>query len=276
MSRALALALVLGSCAAGCSLSETERKAVRDVVTLRRGTISDLRAQRLTGPFHRYEVPPEEMMRVAADAVRTARDFRGRPAKVRESVRYREVVAKESAAEAPPIPSYSDEWTTAVVVTVHDVPGEPEASRVEWHSARRSVLMGGVTDWERSLPGWIDEVLAKRARGGDGVPGVEPLPETIDLSTANDRFRARWNEVLALRDLVPPPPAPPAADAGPAAPADPSDGARRARYRADLAAYARAADAYREAMDDFRDGLEFAREWQRLAPPAPEPATCAR
>lgn len=258
--RAVVLALALGSSASGCRLSETERDSVRDVLTLRRGTISDLRALRLTGPFTRYEVPPGEMLLVVADAAGKARDSRGRPARRRVSPRYGEVVAKESAPEAPPDPSYDDEWSTAAVITVHPVANEPEASRVEFHAARRSVLMGGLTDWNRSLPGWIDEVLRARTEGGPGVPGAEHLPERADLSAAGSRFLAKWNDVLALRDAVPPPPVPPAERA---------DAAAMTKYRAALASYARAADAYRTGLQEIR-GVEFAHEWARIEPkPAP-------
>ena len=162
----VACALTLPGC-----LSKNVRAAAHDVFTLRNGTISELRNRRGSGPFRRYDVPPDEMLQVIAEACRHAKDLAGRPVTgVDVSVRYREVVAKERAPDAPADPGYSEDWRTAVVATVHPIEGEPGASRVEIHGGQRSPLLGGANDWERSLPGWIDEVLRERAATTPSAP----------------------------------------------------------------------------------------------------------
>lgn len=156
----LALALGLPGCA-----SELAADAARDVLTLRQGTMSGLKRLRGTGPFREFAVPPAEMLEVAAAACRKAKGLRGRPVTVVEvSPRYGEVTAKEQPADAPEDASYGDEWVSAVLIIVHPVPTRPGVSKVEWHHARRSPLMGCGVDWARSLPGWIDEALAERSR----------------------------------------------------------------------------------------------------------------
>lgn len=179
MRSALAGALLAGLSAgslagalagAGCRVSPVVGEAARDVLTLRSGTITGLKALRGSGPFTRYEVAPEAMLDVLAAACRKARDLGGRPVtSVTISRHYGEVTAKEHAPDAPADPGYSEEWRTAVVATVHPLAGEPGACRVEVHAARRSPLMGGANLWERDLPGWIDEVLRERGRREQGL-----------------------------------------------------------------------------------------------------------
>lgn len=166
---------LLSACLAACRVSPVVLESARDVLTLRTGTISELRDLRGTGPRRRYPVAPDEMLEVLADACRRARDLRGRPVTgVSVSRRYREVVAKERAPDAPADPGYGEEWRTAVVATVHPVADQPGACDVELHAARRSPLLGGATDWARRLPGWIDEVLA--ARGATSAPSATDRP----------------------------------------------------------------------------------------------------
>ena len=170
MKRWWGTAVLLAGLLPGC-VSKHVRAVAHDVFTLRSGTISALKAQRGTGPFRRYEVAPDELLDLIAEAAGKARDLWGRPVgSVDVSRHYREVVAKERAPDAPADPGYSEDWRTAVVVTVHPVEGEPGASRVEIHAGRRSPLLGGRNDWQRSLPGWIDEVRRERAAARPSPP----------------------------------------------------------------------------------------------------------
>ena len=157
------LLLLVAPGAPGC-VSKDVRESARDVLTLRSGTVSELRDRRGRGPFRRYELPPAEMLEVLGAAARKARDLAGRPVSaVTVSARYGEVVAKERGPDDPAEGSYQEDWRTAVVATVHAVPGEPGASRVEIHAMRRSPLLDAAVEWEARLPGWIDEVLRERA-----------------------------------------------------------------------------------------------------------------
>lgn len=162
-ARAGSLVLLLAVAAGGCALKEEVRDVAKDVLTLKRGTISDLKRMRGQGPFTRYEVPPETMLEVVAEACGKARDLAGRPVAIWVSRNYREVTAKERAPDDLHDADYREDWRTAVVVMVHPIEHELGACKVEIHGARRSVLYGGVNDWERTLPGWIDEVMRARA-----------------------------------------------------------------------------------------------------------------
>lgn len=170
--RASAPLLLVAVLLPACRVSESVQTSARDVLTLRNGTIHELRERRGQGPFVRYEVAPEAMLDVLAAAAGRARDLAGRPVTgIAVSKRYGHVVAKERAPDAPKDPGYSEDWRTAVVAIVHAVPGEPRASRVEIHGTRRSPLLGGANDWERALPAWIEQELAAR-----GLPPGRPLP----------------------------------------------------------------------------------------------------
>ncbi len=161
-----ALLGVLGGLPA-CRVSPTVGAAAGDVLTLRTGTVLALRGRRGAGPLRRYELAPEAMLAVLAAAAGRARDLGGRPVTgIEVSRHYGHVVAKERAPDAPAQAGYSEDWRTAMVAFVHAVPGEPGACRVEIHGARRSPLLGGATDWERSMPGWIEAELASRLRAG--------------------------------------------------------------------------------------------------------------
>ena len=163
MRSARAVAWACAFLLVGCAVKEEVRDVAKDVLTLKRGTISGLKRMRGQGPFTRYEVPPETMLNVIEEAVGKARDLSGRPVSVFVSRNYREVTAKERAPDDLADADYREDWRTAVVAMVHPIEHERGASKVEIHGARRSSLYGGANDWERTLPGWIDEVL--RARG---------------------------------------------------------------------------------------------------------------
>ena len=98
-ARASGLLLLLASAWAGAGcVSKEVRDSAKDVLTLRSGTVSELRDQRGQGPFHLYDVAPSEMLQVAAAACRKAVGLRGRPVTTVEvSPRYGEVTAKEQA-----------------------------------------------------------------------------------------------------------------------------------------------------------------------------------
>ena len=171
MSRARAgVVLVLALLVPACAVKEEVRDVAKDVLTLKRGTISGLKAKRGQGPFTRYEVPPETMLSVLEEACGKARDLAGRPVTVFVSKNYREVTAKERAPDDPADADYREDWRTAVVATVHPLEHEPGACKVEIHGARRSVLYGGANDWERTLPRWIDEVLRARQSRAQMTP----------------------------------------------------------------------------------------------------------
>jgi hypothetical protein len=61
-----------------------------------------------------------------------------------------------------------------MLAVVHPVPGDPHASQVEIHAIQRGPFHRGRVAWELDMPGWIDEVLAERARVERAPPA--PLP----------------------------------------------------------------------------------------------------
>ena len=72
------------------------------------------------------------------------------------------MTAKERAYDVHPDVGYSEDWRSAVVITVHPILGEPNVSRVEWHAGRRSPLLPCGVHWDGVLPGLIAEALAER------------------------------------------------------------------------------------------------------------------
>ena len=161
---------------AGC-VSEDVAESAQDVLTLRSGTMSGLRARRGQGPFHDYDVAPVEMLGVVASACGKAVGQRGRPVTVVElSTRYMEVYAKEQAHDAPRGASYGDEWISAVLVIVHPDAAHPDRSRVEWHATARSPLVGCSVDWQRVLPALIEQTLRERATAAGGAARGAPPP----------------------------------------------------------------------------------------------------
>jgi hypothetical protein len=128
------------------------------VLTLQSGTVSELQDLRGTGPFRDYEVPPEEMLDLAAQVVRTQVSA---VAVARDGLR---VVGKERAGADAARDEYNRPWRSAVVVFVHRVPGRPGACRVEVHATHRGPFHRGRIAWERDLPGMLDDAVAHRGR----------------------------------------------------------------------------------------------------------------
>lgn len=154
----LASLLLVG---AACSnLDDNTRTAIENVATLQSGTVSELMAERNSGPFLRYPVPPERMVGVVADAVGRARDGAGRPiTMIRASEHSRYVIAKERARDASNSGGYGEPWVTAVVVFVHRDPGDAEASLIEIHWTQRGPFHKGVIDWSQQLPGLVEAAV---------------------------------------------------------------------------------------------------------------------
>ena len=157
------LCLAASACATG-PMGNQVTEVAENVLTLQRGTMSELRTRRGQGPFVTYEVAPEEMLEVLEQAARMARGAGGRPVSaVFVSKLRREVVAKERTAEQAHDDSYGPPFRSAMLAVVHPVRGRPGASKVEIHAIQRGPFHQGQVDWERSMPGWIEEVLADRA-----------------------------------------------------------------------------------------------------------------
>ena len=170
MSRGLLLLLAVA--VAGCASDDTTdlvKEVATNVVTLQTGTMTDLRERRGGGPFTRYEHAPDVMLEVVEEAARRARGMGGRPVEgVWVSKRRGEVVAKEREPHEASKGSYSLPFRSAVLVVVHPVQGEPDASRLEIHAMNRGPFHKGQVAWERDLPRWIDDVL--RERRGEILP----------------------------------------------------------------------------------------------------------
>jgi hypothetical protein len=153
---ALWLALLAGGCG---SLSEDEREAVRNVLTLEMGAVNDARACRGQGPFRDYPVPPDQMLELAYGALGT------KTVAVFKNLDAREVIAKERPPELAHEDSYAPRWVSAVVVTVHPVAGDPGRSRVEAHAVSKGVFTRGRIDWEREVPALLDAAVARWRSG---------------------------------------------------------------------------------------------------------------
>ena len=155
-ARAVAASLLLAGCA---GMSDDTKEAVRNVLTLETGAVSDARQRRGFGPFRDYEVPPDEMLDVVHGALlaKTPAVFVNRDA--------REVVAKEREPAKAASDAYAEPWLSAVVVTVHPLAGRPGRSSVEVHAVRKGVFKGGCIDWEAEVPRLLDAAVARRARG---------------------------------------------------------------------------------------------------------------
>ncbi len=167
---------LLASALAGCSgagLSDNVKDTVANVVTLQRGTISELKDLRGTGPFQTYDLAPSELLLVVRDAAAFARGAGDVPVSaIFVSERRGEVVAKERAGEDALSDAYGPDFRTAMVATVHAVRGEPGKSRLEIHAMRRGPFHAGVVAWERDMPVWIDQ--ARRARS-EPEPRIKPI-----------------------------------------------------------------------------------------------------
>lgn len=173
MIRALVM-LLLALPLAGC-LSDDALKTAETVLTLQSGTMSELRNMRGQGPFRTYDVAPDVMLGVVEEAARMARIRGDEPVRaIFVSERKGEVVAKEREGEAAKDDGYEAAFRTAMYAVVHEVPDQPGRSRVEIHEMTRGPFHTGVVRWVRDMPGWIDAVLAERARA-EAEP-VKPIP----------------------------------------------------------------------------------------------------
>jgi len=168
----MALPFVL-ACSLGSRMNpEVLGEVAGGVLTLQGGTLSELRNRRGTGPFRRYDISPDALLDVVADAARKARGPDGRPIDTVWVKRgAMEVVAKEPAPEAKS-DRYTEPWRSAMVAIVHPIVGEQGASRLEIHAMDKGPFHKGRIRWEARMPGWIDEVLrAPRLYPG----GIKPI-----------------------------------------------------------------------------------------------------
>jgi hypothetical protein len=164
---AIAAALVAAATSA-CTMSKGTKEFVQDaatnLVTLRQGTITDLRARRGTGPFREYAVPPDEMVTIVEQVLKS------KVVAVFPNRRAGEVIAKEREGDDAYDDWYSPKWKSAVVVIVHPVPEDPNRSKVEIHAMNAGKFDKGRIAWEAELPGLIDAAVARQ-----GKPPLTPL-----------------------------------------------------------------------------------------------------
>lgn len=154
-------ALALGA----CSLNPQVEEAAENVVNLKSGTMTELRARRGRGPFWTYDRPPLEMVEILEEAARKARGMGGRPVSAVWAKPHRgEVYAKERTPGEATDDGYQAEFRSAMIAFVHPVPGRPGASQVEIHSLHRGPFHQGAVWWRRDMPRWIDEVMARKIR----------------------------------------------------------------------------------------------------------------
>jgi len=177
MNRAFLVLLAVswsGSVLAGC-VSEQVKETAGTVLTLQSGTVSELRAQRGTGPFRDYDVAPAVLLGVVEEAAHKARGKGGEPVRAIFVSELRgEVVAKERAADQAKDDGYAAPFRTTMLAVVHAISGQPRRSRLEIHEISRGPFHGGVVRWTQDMPGWIDAVLAERAR--EAAEPVRPIP----------------------------------------------------------------------------------------------------
>lgn len=166
----LALLLTLATAPACSGISETTQETIVNVLTLQRGTISELRTRRGTGPFRTYAVPPDRLLAAAHRAAGMARGEDGKPLPaIWLSEDRREVIAKERRGEDAQDDGYSKPFRSAMIAFVHPVPGAPGQSRVEVHAMHRGPFHRGTVDWERDMPRWIDAALREPAPGDSRI-----------------------------------------------------------------------------------------------------------
>lgn len=174
------LSAVLGSACSG--VSDRVKDSAETVLTLRSGTLSDLRLRVGDGPFTIYEVPPGEMLTVVEEAAILARGQGGRPVGgIFVSELRGEVVAKERPAHEAHKDGYADPFLSAMVATVRPLLDRPMASSVEIHAIRSGPFHHGIVIWERDMPGWIREVLRKRRAAADAPLAPIPVPHESPL-----------------------------------------------------------------------------------------------
>lgn len=163
-SRALSAAAGLVLLTACSGISDTAKETIVNVVTLQRGTISELRTRRGTGPFRTYARSPEVMLEVVHRAARKARGPDGRPVQaVFMSEERREIIAKERGLEDAADDGYAKPFRSAMIAFVHPVPGQPTHARVEVHAMERGPFHSGDVEWERDMPRWIEQALREPA-----------------------------------------------------------------------------------------------------------------
>ncbi len=157
-----AAGLILTTACSG--LSDTAQETLVNVVTLQRGTISELRTRRGSGPFRTYARSPDVMLEVVHRAAQKARGPDGRPVQaVFMSEERREIIAKERSLEDATDDGYAKPFRSAMIAFVHAVPGQPTHARVEVHAMERGPFHGGDVEWERDMPRWIDQALREPA-----------------------------------------------------------------------------------------------------------------
>ena len=187
MRRVLLMPCLVVGLLGGCSgLDDNVKDSAETVLTLRSGTMSDLRQRVGQGPFRTYEIPPDEMLEILEEAVGEARGRGDRPIRaVFVSENRRQVVAKEREGEHRDDDGYSKPFVTAMVATVYPIRERPEASRVEIHAIRSGPFHGGRVRWERDMPTWIDRAIQKRRSAAaaplapiptEAEPGLKPIP----------------------------------------------------------------------------------------------------
>lgn len=157
----LAVAAAAGACSA--SSRDNVKKVAETVLTLQTGTVSELKDRRGTGPFRAYDVPPAEMLDLAAGVLRS------RLLAVFPEPLQGVVIAKERSGKDALDDSYAPAFDAAVAVFVHPVDGSPGRSRVEVHCIQRGPFRRGRVDWARELPPLLD------AAARTGTAPVRPL-----------------------------------------------------------------------------------------------------
>jgi hypothetical protein len=161
--RLLALAVAAGTAflAGGCSSDPDDQvsQVAKDVLTLKTGTVSELKAQRGAGPFREYPVSQDVLFEVVVEVLKS------RVAAVFPNRKAYEVVAKERHGKDRYDDWYSPEWRSAVVVYVHPVLGDDARSKLEIHGMHRGAFHRGCIEWECDLPAQIDAAVAARGSG---------------------------------------------------------------------------------------------------------------
>lgn len=166
----LTLALACPAC-----VSKEVQASAETVLSLRSGTMSDLRQRRGQGPFTRYDVPPGRMLEILEAAVRRARGSGGQPVRaIFVSPARGEVVAKERSGKDARRSTYSEPFDSAMLAIVHADRADAQSCRVELHAIQSGPFHRGSVQWVRDMPGWIDEELRAKARPGGG--GILPIP----------------------------------------------------------------------------------------------------
>ncbi len=172
LSALFALALA-GACPA--CVSKEVRASAETVLSLRSGTMSELRQRRGQGPFTRYDVPPERMLKILEAAARHARGAGGQPVRaIFVSPARGEVVAKERSGKDARRSTYTEPFDSAMLAIVHADSADAQSCRVEVHALQSGPFHRGSVEWMRDMPGWIDEELRARAEAGTGR--ILPIP----------------------------------------------------------------------------------------------------